>query len=248
MRLPGRLCATTLGDLLGELHRGRASGVLELVESAGATAGRRHRVHFDSGLVERVETPVPVERLGEILRREGFIGEEGARVLARRLLERPDRLAGQLLLDEKLTSSAAVVAALRYQMRARLDTLFSIQQALVHFHVARRRRRPQEWSIPLSPHEFLHGRARTRDRDAERPPGRTRPSRGRHGGNSARRRALSLLGLHEAADRRAVQRAFRRLAAELHPDRHPGASPGEMASLMRGFAELTAAYHELVAE
>jgi curved DNA-binding protein CbpA len=55
------------------------------------------------------------------------------------------------------------------------------------------------------------------------------------------------LGLELSADQDAVRRAFRRLAAEVHPDRHPAASPGEVASLMKRFAELSAAYHQLVA-
>ena len=50
MRLPGRLKATTLGDLLGSLHRARTNGTLEVVEDSG----RSHRVFLQAGLV--VET------------------------------------------------------------------------------------------------------------------------------------------------------------------------------------------------
>ena len=60
-------------------------------------------------------------------------------------------------------------------------------------------------------------------------------------------RALSTLGLEAGADRTQVQRAFRRLAMQFHPDRHPRATAIEKADLMRRFAELSAAYHLLVA-
>ena len=66
MQLPGRLKATTLGDLLGVLHRGDASGTLELVE----TSGRAHRVHLAHGLVTAVEVDRAAASLGEILRDE----------------------------------------------------------------------------------------------------------------------------------------------------------------------------------
>lgn len=56
MQLPGKLSLSTLGDLLGSLHRGRASGVLVLREARGLFAGRRHQVHLRSGLVTSVET------------------------------------------------------------------------------------------------------------------------------------------------------------------------------------------------
>ena len=59
MRLPGRLRASTLGDLLGRLHRARISGVLELREAGGPTAGRVHRVLLRGGLVASVETEAP---------------------------------------------------------------------------------------------------------------------------------------------------------------------------------------------
>jgi len=114
-------------------------------------------------------------------------------------------------------------------------------------------RSPGASSLPLSPHEFLHGRARLRDRHA-RDAGAPAAARARAGGQAGvsqrivrRERALQVLGLPPAADRKAVRHAFRQLARRLHPDRHPGADSRQLAALMRGFAEVTAAYHELVA-
>lgn len=236
MQLPGRLEATTLGDLLGALYRARATGVLELVERTGVNAGRAHRVHLSGGLVGDVETPMGVARIGEILRREGFIDEIGLRRLLRKLAESPARRAGELLVAECGVTTAAVGAALRYQLRARLDKLFSLADVAIRFHVARSYR--DAVTVPLSPREFLHGRPRARA-VAERAPAR------RH--DPVRSRALSVLGLGPAADRDSVQRAFRALARDAHPDRFPRATPSERAELMRRFAEISAAYHSLVA-
>jgi DnaJ-class molecular chaperone len=44
-----------------------------------------------------------------------------------------------------------------------------------------------------------------------------------------------------------VKQAFRRLAAKSHPDRFPNASTEERGRLMRDFAELSCAYHALIA-
>jgi hypothetical protein len=117
---------------------------------------------------------------------------------------------------------------------ARLDALFLLGDARLTFHVARPGRRRQ--AQPLGPREFLHGRARSRDKVD---PGRRR--------DPTRARALATLGLPDGADRATVLRAFRMLAARLHPDRFPSATTEERAGLMRRFAEITAAYHALVA-
>lgn len=56
MNLPGKLRHSTLGDLLGTLHRAELSGVLALRELQGITAGRCHKIHLWRGLVVAVET------------------------------------------------------------------------------------------------------------------------------------------------------------------------------------------------
>jgi len=263
MRLPGRLTWTTLGDLLGALYRERASGVLELVEPA---LGRSHRILLDAGLVEGVETPLAVARLGELLREHGFIGEEAARSILQRSNGSPARRTGELLIEAGIVSAELVAAALRHQLRAKMDALFGLRDALVRFHVPRPRSPGKERQVPLSPREFLYGRPRRRNRNkqgAEQPSNRPpQPSRGLGGRPSAasgsvpppsarldpvRARAFETLGLERGADRTAVQRAFRQLAAKVHPDRHPLANAYERAELMRRFAELSAAYHALVA-
>jgi hypothetical protein len=75
MNLPGRLRASTLGDLLGGLHRARLSGVLALRELAGTTAGKVHRVHLRGGLVVAIETidggrALPTGAVGDMTREE----------------------------------------------------------------------------------------------------------------------------------------------------------------------------------
>jgi hypothetical protein len=119
---------------------------------------------------------------------------------------------------------------------ARLDALFLLGDARLTFHVARPGNTYGR-ARPLDPSEFLHGRPRSRDK----------VDQGRRRRDPTRARALATLGLPEGADRASVLRAFRMLAARLHPDRFPSATAEERATLMRRFAEITAAYHALVA-
>lgn len=238
MRLPGRLSATTLGDLIGSAHRDGTSGVLELIEVDGPSRGRAHRIHFRAGLVSKVETSLRVPRVGVILEEQGFIGHEALRHLDRELTRSPQRKAGQILVEDVRLSPNALSAALRRQLRQKLDALFGLTDAEIRFRVARPEPEP---SIPLSPREFLHGRARKRDGDA------ARSARPRSGREQVRTRALAVLGLGPDATAVSVQRAFRAQAAAVHPDRHPRASSAERAVLLERFARLSAAYHSLVA-
>lgn len=238
MQLPGNLGSTTLGDLLGALHRSGLTGTLELVEDRGTFAGRPHRVHFAKGLVQRVETDLPVARLGDILLSEGFITRALLdRVVAKARGWQRSKL-GEVLVRERVVTQDALSAALRYQLRRRLDSLFALKSALVRFRVPRPT--AEQASIPLSPREFLHGRPRRRAAA-----GRAKPTNS--GQAEARRiRALKLLGLVEGASPEAIRRAFRLEARRHHPDSHPNASPVERQELLRRFAELSAAYHQLL--
>jgi len=234
MNLPGRLCSTTLGDLLGQLHRGRVNGILELVEASGAAAGRAHRVFFDAGLVDDVETSLPAPRLGELLSRDGTLSRDALGRLSRRLLAEPHKRSGEILVEERLASGEAVLSGLRRQLRLRLEALFRLPEALIRFHVRAPRRDAS--AGPLGPSEFLHDRPRARQRPKGRAPSQLTPEK---------IRAFSALGLAPGAPAHEVQRAFRRLASEAHPDRHPHASASERARLLQRFAELSGAYHAL---
>jgi hypothetical protein len=248
MNLPGRLRLTTLGDVLGALHRSAASGVLELCEDRGVT----HRVYWAHGMVTQVDTDLFRQRLGDLLAGQGFLGARALARLARRLLEAPRRRSGEILVEEGFVSTELVSAGLRRQLRQKLEALFQLQDARLAFHIARPHAEPR---TPLSPGEFLHGRARARSR-ARTSPGaeklRERPAfsgsstalpRPPHG---SRTRAYAALGLLPGADRATIQQAFRRLAHSMHPDRHPHADATELARLLSRFAELSAAYHTLV--
>jgi DnaJ-domain-containing protein 1 len=234
MQLPGNLQATTLGDLLGTLHRAGASGTLELVEDRGATAGRTHRVHLSRGLVERVETRLPVMRLGEILLSEGLVSRQLLERVVMRASGRSVARFGQLLLNERAVTGELLAAALRYQLRRKLDSLFALEEARIRFRVPR----PipgSERSIPLSPREFLHGRPRSRARTA-------RPRRAVDGMRAA---SLRTLGLGPDASPQEAHRAFRALALRHHPDRFPDLEAPRKRELIERFAELSAAYHAL---
>jgi DnaJ-domain-containing protein 1 len=258
MKLPGRLRVTTLGDVFGALHRAAATGTLELLEIEGPTSGRRHAVEFEAGLVAGVDTPLPCSRLGEILRSEGFLAEAAVRRLLARMQQDPARPCGELLVEEALVTRDLVQAALRHQLRLKVDVLFRLGDARLGFRVPRPRSKPAEQPLPLSPREFLYGRERARLRRwapaasapawSAPPPAARRPAPDPAAFlDPARRRALAALGLDAGADRDSVQRAFRRLAVQYHPDRFPHASGPEQSARIRRFAELSAAYHLLVA-
>jgi DnaJ-domain-containing protein 1 len=236
MKLPGRLKLTTLGDLLGSLHRAGATGVLEIVEPSGARAGISHRVKLHSGLVDAVETDLDHPRLGELLLREGALDRFGLSTLLRRMVEEPGRSSGQILVEERLASAALVEAALRWQLRLRIEAVFRLPDGLVRFHVRRSPARPGLRSV-LTPRDFLHGRRRAR-RDRGTPAASAQA-------DARRAEAYRLLGLEPGADTASVRRAFRKLASEHHPDRHPGATAGELSELVRTFSRITAAYHSL---
>jgi hypothetical protein len=243
MRLPGQLGAATLGDVLGMLHRERTSGSLELVEQRGVTSGQVHRIELDCGLVGEVHTSRRTQRLGEILREHGVLRDEAVERLSLCVPFAPSRRIGAILLDDVGVDTRVLRAALRHQLRLKLDAVYGIPDALIRFRVPRPRPRDETAPLPLGPREFLYGRPRARD--VLRASGAGRP----HAASDAdvrRRNALSLLGLPEHAGLGEVRRAFRRLAAERHPDRFPHEPPSAKAELMRRFAELTAAYHTLV--
>lgn len=238
MRLAGRLRETTLGDLLGSLYRERISGVVELLETHGPRAGQKHRVHLSGGCVVWVETDASVPRIGEILRGRGIVDEAQHRRLTLKLAQGAGRLTGELLVEDRVISAEIVDAALRHQLRARLNALFQIPDAKIGFHVAGVRPKGTT-KVPLSAREVLGGRPRAREQRAKTP--RTEPCP-----NEPRAQALRLLGLTEQATLAEIRRAFRLRASEAHPDRHGQATEREKRVLEARFAALSAAYHELL--
>jgi hypothetical protein len=126
-------------------------------------------------------------------------------------------------------------------LRGRMDALFSIEDATISFRTARPLPRP---AAPLGPAEFLHGRPRARPRQ-EQPRSTAEPSP--IVDDDPRARALKMLGIPKGAGLGEVRRAFRRMAGALHPDRLGAAALEERQRQAARFAELSAAYHLLVA-
>ena len=247
MQLPGRLRATTLGDILGMLHRARTTGTLELVEDRGRT----HRVHVSAGLVAAVELDGAGSSLGEILRRDGTVNDDTLRrSLLRAMASR--RLHGDVLVRDFMIAPEVVGRALREQLTHRLTRLEQIVDARVQFRVAVRPPR-SALDDALGPDEFLVGRRRARDRASPPPSGTWR----RDGGPRAaaersqppaeNAQAWRVLGLAPGASPDELKRAFRHLARSYHPDLHPGVSDDARRTLELRFAEVTAAYRALVA-
>jgi hypothetical protein len=229
MLLPGRLRSTTLGDLLGALHRARATGTLEIVEDRG----RSHRVHLSQGLVVAVEVDGASPSLAEILRGDGAADDD---VLRRSLLRAMTsrRLHGEVLVGEFQVSPSVVGNALRRQLLGRLAVIDQLPDARVSFRVALRPPRGALHQSPLEATEFLQGRRRARaQRDATPAPACESP--------------WQVLGLMPGADTAAVKQAYRRLVRMLHPDLHPEATSEERRALAARFSTVTDAYRTLVA-
>jgi hypothetical protein len=263
MQLPGRLKVTTLGDVLGSLHREEANGTLELVEANGRT----HRIHLSGGLVTAVEVDRAAASLGEILRAEEAVDDD---VLRRSLLRAmaSRRLHGEVLVRDFHLSPDVVGRALRRQLMVRLAMLEEIADAQILFRVTMRPPRGALLEQPLSANEFLSGKKRTRDRWSgthgsasfatskaskaspfESGTHRTaRPSSGFPGSiDVGRIVAYRTLGVTTNAAPDEIKRAYRHLVRKYHPDLHPEATSDERRVLATRFAEVTAAYRSLVA-
>jgi DnaJ-domain-containing protein 1 len=231
MLLPGRIESTTLGDVLGALHREHVTGALELQEPSGVI----HRVHFRGGSVSAVETPIRLP-LGRVLSDMGVLSESARRALDALSVCASEEPIGERLVDGSHISGATLAVALRVQLRRRLAALCEVRRGRLIFRPSVR---AQSEPVPMSTREFLHGWPRKRQTtDHDKAPGRD--VRERH-------EALAVLGLAEDADPAQVRSAFRRLASEMHPDRRLDASPDEREALAERFARASAAYHLLVA-
>jgi DnaJ-domain-containing protein 1 len=233
---------TTLGDLLGTLHRARASGTLELAEDSG----RCHRVHLTSGFVVAVEVDGATPTLAEFLRTERRVDND----LLRRSLLRAmssQRLHGDVLVHDYRTDKGIVDAALRLQLRARLDRLEILQDARVSFRVTVRAPRGAMTDSPLHPSQFLGGKRRARDRSRGQASPESDKPRAHEPPVARRHTAARVLGVSPGADASEIRSAYRRLARAYHPDLHPAASEDERRALSARFQAVTEAYRALVA-
>lgn len=233
MKLPGRLRETTLGDLLGTLHRGRASGRLQLIETSGPRNGRTHFLELDEGIITGIQSEADTPRLGELLDVE----------LQARRAQRDGgyHRIGEVLVGSGIVSEERLRQALREQLLIRLEALYEIRDAIILFRTPRPRAQDDTRPRPLSKEEFLSGRPRANRRRA---PARRGTLCGQE---DCRAHALSVLGLPEQASGAEVHAAFRRLAQESHPDRFPEASSEQKRVLLSRFASLSRAYHALTA-
>lgn len=168
MQLPGRLASTTLGDLLGTLYRGNATGVLELSEMASPGGGARppgvHRIHLLSGLVASVETALDITPIGEVLARSGRLDRRAIDVMLYRMALGDPRPAGAILVAMGAVSEDALVQALRAQIRTKLDAIYrGLSDARITFRTSRPLPKDTLRVGTLMPRDFLHGRPRKRD-------------------------------------------------------------------------------------
>jgi hypothetical protein len=98
LELPGRLERSTLGDVLGALHRSGATGALRL-EEAGADGSRQHVIYLRDGLIADIDSPArsvarppqPTERQHCLEQLEALFGLTSARLSFRVMGQRTSR-------------------------------------------------------------------------------------------------------------------------------------------------------------
>lgn len=229
LAIPGNLARSTLGDILGSLHREAASGSLGLTDwNAGL---QQHAIHWNGGLIHGVESEFAVTSLSSLMERE-------------RLVARTTSSVGHAACTDRSSFRRELESARRAQRIERLEKLFGLRQARLTFNVAQGATRVRV-SLPLQPMDFLHGRPRLRD--DERVPGTNQPFvYGAQDCTLSQRDAdLTTLGLPLEAKAEDVRCQFRQLARRWHPDRHPHVSNATLAALSRRFSRLSAAYQRL---
>lgn len=245
MQIASRLRDTTLGDLLAELHRANATGVLELIEPKG-----RHAIHLRRGFVQAVESESALVRLGDVAARRWGISRpavERARMYAH---ARGLRI-GHALVATRVIAAAQLDALLAEQQRARLELLYALRDAEIRFRVARPLPDGAAEQTPLEARDTFYGRPRKQARDTEHTQSTEQP-RARH---SRVTRAMhhplaaeyAVLGVTPDSDQRAVRDAFRALVLALHPDRAHGVSDLERESRARKLVDVVRAYRTVTA-
>jgi hypothetical protein len=121
LELPGRLERSTLGDVLGALHRSGATGALRIDET-GPEGARQHVIYLREGLIADVESSAPAARQRCQDRLEPLFGVTRARLSFRVMgqrrsasvapLEPPEFLHGrQRLRDTRAGEPAAAEPA-----------------------------------------------------------------------------------------------------------------------------------------
>ncbi len=235
MILPGRLASTTLGDLLGMLHRSAVTGTLELVEERGRT----HRVHLRAGLVVSAESDGASPPLGVFVRRVGVVDDETSRrALLRALASR--RLHGEVLVRDFGAPVSSIAEALRLQLVDRIERMDRVADAQIKFRASVRLPVSALVDHPLQRPDFLHGKKRKRQvREQAMPPSSPRLS--------LRESALRVLGVSSHASSDDIRHAFRLRVREVHPDLHPHATEDQRRAFERTLSDLNEAYRTLVA-
>ena len=253
MQIASRLRDTTLGDLLAQLHRENASGVLELIEPRA-----RHAIHLRRGFVQAVESESAMLRLGDVATRFWGIGRplvERARMFAH---ARGMRM-GHALVATQAIHPGQLDGLLAEQQRARLEGLYALKDAEIRFRVARPLPTGAAEQTPLEARETFYGRPRKEPRDGADPAGSNTHTQSTREGKTHRQPKVTatrdawhpqsseyaLLGLRPGCDEKSMRDAFRSLVMDLHPDRAHGLSDAERDARARRLVDVVRAYRSL---
>jgi len=241
----GRLEDTTVGDLVAQIYRRGATGILVIEAHA-----RQHRVLFRRGYLKAIKLEGHFLPLGDRLLAAGEITREHHRRSVEAVAS-GSALQGETLVRLGAISAERLRIELEAQARERIAILVGCSSGRWRFEDGS----AGEPGLLLHPLNLVRGTPRRRGvgraggMGRGRPASTARPEPGRYslrGMGTARRPAHVVLGVAPDASPETIRREYRRLALELHPDRHPGLDEPARRQLEGRFAEATAAYDALL--
>lgn len=230
MLLPAALESTTLGDVLGGLCRGGASGALILREEYGST----HEIGLIEGRVDRVLLARERQRLGDVLKanpRGATLAGAVERACSRASDPRP---LGARLLAVRAISPELLERTVQGLHRERLEALFQLVKARLYFRPLRRMT-SEHGALDCA--DFIVGRRRHRDRVRARlHDDAVTTFDDRHV------TACRVLAVHPTATPQEIRKAYRRGVRRWHPDLFVNAEPSTVRHARRRFSELSESY------
>ncbi|MEX0907013.1 MAG: DUF4388 domain-containing protein [Gemmatimonadota bacterium] len=142
MAIKGSLREASLADVCQLLALGQKSGCL-----AVADGSRFGQIYFDKGRINYARVVNRRDRLGDILVRDGVLGQEQLEDVLKRQSREPDRRVGELLVANEYISRDDLTRYIRLQIEEAIYHLFTWSRGNFFFEVDAR---PDEADVVVS--------------------------------------------------------------------------------------------------